>query len=204
MKNYLHLLLCSVLFFIASEQIHAQYSESGWLLGAGFNFVDESGLQAIQPFNANDNWSFVPYPSRFSIGYVLTNGIFFQSVASINTYKEGVIVDEVPLQTELNYFAIDGLVGYSFKNMIDPEGWFDPFVQTGLGSKRLGEVSELTLNLGGGFNFWLNERFAVNLITLGKWGLDSEEKSFHTQHGIGVVFKPNFGGSGNRNCYKFN
>lgn len=191
MKKFLHVLWCSLFILVATGQLHAQYSENGWLLGGGFNFIDDSGTGGSEALNFSDNWTSVAFPSRFSAGYLLTNGMVFQGFASYNRYNQDVMVNGSPQQTEWNYYALDGLVGYGFKNLIDPRGWFDPYLQTGMGLKRLAGVNELTFNLGGGFNFWINERFAVNLSTLGKWGLD-EGNDNHIQHGIGVLFKPDF------------
>lgn len=192
MKKILNVLAPFVLFLLITCQANGQYSENGWILGGGFNFIDDSGTYGSQPFNFTDNWNSVAFPSRFSMGYLLTNGMFFQGFASYNRYNQDVIVDGIPQSTQWNYYALDGLVGYGFKELIDPRGWFDPYVQTGMGLNRLAGNNELTFNLGGGFHFWINERFAINLSTLGKWELDNSKRDNHIQHGLGVTFKPDF------------
>ena len=185
----------ALLCFLYTGQLHAQYEKQGWIFGGGFNFIDDSGTYGTEPFNFSENWSSVVFPSRFSMGYSLTNGLFFQGFASYNRYQKDVIVDGNPQSTAWNYYALDGMAGYGFKNMIDPtgRGWFDPFINSGFGLNRLAGDNSLTFNLGGGLNFWLNDRFAINLSTLGKWQLGKNSGDNHIQHGIGVVFKPELG-----------
>ncbi|WP_224490061.1 OmpA family protein [Robertkochia flava] len=193
MRRHLHVMASALFIILFTVQAHAQYEKQGWLFGGGFNFIDDSGTNGSEPFNFTENWSSVVFPSRFSMGYALTNGMFFQGFASYNRYQKDVIVDGNPQSTEWNYYALDGMIGYGFKNMIDPRGWFDPFINTGMGVNRLAGNNSLTYNLGAGFNFWFNDRFAVNLSTLGKWQLGDGSGDNHIQHGIGVVFKPDLG-----------
>ena len=189
MKN---LILTGVNLFVllCTAPVFGQYEQAGWLFGGGFNFIDDSGTSGDQPFDFDDNWSSVVFPSRFSLGYSMTNGLFIQGFASYNKYRKDTWVNGTSQTDEWNYYALDGMIGYGFKNLIDRRGWFDPFVNTGLGIKRLAGSNDLTYNLGGGFNFWFNESLALNLSTLGKWTLGDTSGDNHIQHGIGIIFKP--------------
>lgn len=193
MKKIL-MITTGILLILISQEVSAQYEKKGWIFGGGFNFVDDSGTSGSQPLNFSDNWNSVFFPSRFSLGYALQNGIFFQGFASYNQYNTDTTIDGSLQTVKSNYYALDGMIAYGFKNLIDPRGWFDPFLNTGMGVNRTEGSNHLTFNMGGGFNFWFNNRFAINLSTLGKWGLGNQSNDNHIQHGIGVIFKPDLNG----------
>ena len=189
MKNNYYFIICLTILFSFSG-LSAQESRDGWIFGVGYNFVDDSGTRGAEPFNIGDNWNAVVYPNRFNAGYTLESGFTFQGVFSLNTYKEGKIIDGTEIMEDQNYFAIDGLISYEMNKFFAQRGWFDPYLAIGGGMSSINENEIITFNAGGGVNFWLGDNFAINLNTLGKWGLGDDSGRNHIQHGIGVVFRP--------------
>ena len=93
-----------VCVFFSTITIYAQNLELGkkdtivkksWIVGLGFNAVDDAGSEFTNLFNVSDNWNIVPYRSRISIGRYFESGIGLEAIASYNRYEEGKIVDDV-------------------------------------------------------------------------------------------------------------
>ncbi|MBL7472177.1 OmpA family protein [Robertkochia sediminum] len=189
MKNNYLLLFC--LTFLFALQSNAQDTRNGWIFGAGYNIVDDSGTRGNEPFNIGDNWNSNFYPNRFMAGYETVSGFTFQGIFSLNTYKEGNIIDGTEITEDQNYYAADGLITYGLNKFFAQRGWFDPYLALGGGISSINKNEMFTFNAGGGVNFWVGENFAINLNTLGKWGLGDDSGLNHIQHSLGVVFRPN-------------
>lgn len=187
-KNYFFIICLSFVALIT--ELNAQGNQSGWIFGAGYNFVDDSGTRGAEPFNIDDNWNSTFYPNRLSGGYALDNGFTFQAVFTLNKYKDGKTIDRNVITEDQNYFAIDGLITYELNKFFAQGGWFDPYLALGGGMSSIDKNEIITFDAGGGMNFWLNDNFAINLNTLGKWGLGDDSGVNHIQHSIGVVVRP--------------
>lgn len=189
MKNF-YVFSLSLFLFFTGLQTYAQQNESGWVFGLGYNFVDDSGTRGKEPFNIGDNWNAVFYPNRFSAGYALENGFTFDGVLSLNKYKEGNTINGTVISEDQNYYAVDGLISYDLNKFFANDGWFDPYFQLGSGISSINKNEMITFNAGLGFNFWVGENIAINLNTLGKWGLGDDSGYNHIQHAFGVVIRP--------------
>ncbi|MCX2679662.1 OmpA family protein [Galbibacter sp. EGI 63066] len=181
--------LLSILFFFVAE-VHAQEGDNFWLLGIGFNVVDDMGIKSRQYADVDDNWHMVPFPSRASVGYFLNNGLGFQLIGTYNHYKSGRMVDGTELLGDRDYVGIDTQISYSLNRVFGHMGWFDPYLAAGGGYTWVGDIGRPTLNAGGGSNIWLSDRVGINLNAVGKFSVkDREVATNHAQYSIGVVFK---------------
>ncbi|KAB1067826.1 OmpA family protein [Tamlana haliotis] len=195
-KFYLFSLLMLVVGSLSN--VTAQSSgerEGGFYFGLGYNFVDDSGTAGSEPFNFSDNWHYTAYPNRLNVGYILgRSGFSVEAIGTINTLQEGKVLDGYGVLTEdLDYWAVDGMVSFSLDKFTSRKGWFDPYLQAGMGGSSINNDKVLTFNAGAGANFWLGKQknWAINLNTMGKWGINEDNKGDnHIQHAIGVVFKP--------------
>ncbi|WP_224490188.1 OmpA family protein [Robertkochia flava] len=187
-KNYFFG-ICLILL-VSTFQLFGQERQEGWVFDVGYNFVDDSGTRGNEPFNIGENWNSTFYPNRFGAGYALANGFTFQGVFTLNKYKEGKIIDGTEITADQNYFAIDGSITYALNKFFGKRGFFDPYLATGAGLSSVNKNEIITFNLGGGANFWFNDNLALNLGTLGKWGLGDDSGRNHIQHSIGVVIRP--------------
>ena len=62
--------------------------QSSWVLGLGFNIVDETATPFGDTFlDIKDTWNAVPYPSRISIGRFFKNGLGIEAIGTYNKYK---------------------------------------------------------------------------------------------------------------------
>ncbi len=164
---------------------------SAWLVGVGINIVDDSATPLSSDFlNIKETWNMVPYPSQLSLGRTFKNGIGLTAIASYNKYKVGKKVDGAINLAERHYLAIDGMLGYDLNKLIGETGWFDPYVQAGVGFSQIGDFGRGTANGGLGFHIWMKDRWALNFNTMGKWGLGEAEKSTkQVQHAAGLVYR---------------
>ena len=163
-------------------------AESYWLVGLGWNVVDDAGLLFNQAFNANTNWNYVVFPSRLSVGRYFDNGFGLELIGSYNKYKEGNLVDGQILTDDIDYFSVDLRASYDLNYLFGETGFFDPYVGVGLGyadANNLGRTNFLSTI---GFRLWFNEDLGLDINTNGHFAL-KEEASNHYQHTLGLVYR---------------
>lgn len=192
MNRLLPLSLLVALLLGQFAQAQDQPDENYWLIGIGINAVDDTGLKLRQYVNVEDNWNIAWYPSRFSGGYFLKNGLGFQLVASHTTYKEGKTVNALPNAEKKQYFALDAQISYDLNKIFGQTGWFDPYIAGGAGRNWVGSTERTTLNAGFGFNTWFNDKLGLNFNALGKFDAGgNHEGNNHAQYSIALVYKFN-------------
>ena len=93
----------------------------------------------------------------------------------------------------ISYYAADGRISYSFKDVIGgPGGWLDPVIGVGGGYTWVDDIGFGTMNFGAGFRFWLSEQFGINVESTYKHAFEDVYGIRHFQHSAGVIFT--FGG----------
>src|ERR1035437_2405507 len=102
------LTIALVAFLIITGSVtKAQNNKTPWIVGVGFNVVDDNGLRLGRPFDFKNSWNIVPYPSRLSIEKVLQVGFSLEAAGSYNQLgKEKLINGEISKKNS-NYFAFD-------------------------------------------------------------------------------------------------
>ncbi|MGA1227484.1 MAG: OmpA family protein [Tamlana sp.] len=165
-------------------------SVSYWLVGLGFNAVYDSDYQLESLFDIKNTWSAVPYPSRLSLGKYFRNGLGIEVIGSYSYSKKGKIVQELPLENNENYYAIDSRLSYDFNKIIGETGWFDPYIGAGIGYTYTNNLGRFTYNGIVGFRTWFTDRIGLDFNSTGKWSMNSNITiQNHIQHAIGVVYK---------------
>ncbi|UWX56061.1 OmpA family protein [Maribacter litopenaei] len=164
--------------------------ESSWMVGIGFNAVDDSGNVFDGLFNFNDEWNILPYPSRVSLGRYFKSGLGLEAIGTINKYKEGKIIDAQVNQEESNYYALDARVTYDLNKIIGETGWFDPYVGVGAGYTEANNLGRGTYNAIVGFRTWFSDKWGLDFNSSGKWAMSqSDGATNHIQHAVGVVYQ---------------
>jgi outer membrane protein OmpA-like peptidoglycan-associated protein/outer membrane protein W len=161
---------------------------SSWMLGVGYNFVDDSGQVFDDLFDIRATWNSVPYPSRISLGRYFKSGIGIEAIAAYTKYKEGKRVDGVLLTEEKDYFAIDTRLSYDLNKLFGQTGFFDPYVGIGLGYTQANDEGRGTYNGVVGFRTWFSDRIGLDFSSSGKWSLNSNTTN-HLQHAVGVIYQ---------------
>src|SRR5690606_34180583 len=135
MKHLNKIFAAAIMLFGLSAQ--AQDENNPWAVSFGANAVDTrvSAASSIedqfsQYFNAKDNWNILPSVSYLNISRYVGSGFTFGVTGSVNKIdrfvnpRVGTSYDyEVTNPGDLKYYAVDGLIGYSFMNAIGSK-WF--------------------------------------------------------------------------------
>lgn len=198
MKHLSRFLVAS-LFFFSFTAVQAQDENNPWALGIGTNAVDfypvggglgegtiNSESMFDEFFKTSDHWNIIPSVSRISVGRYVGSGFAVELAGSLNRidhYGDVSVAD-------LTYYGLDATVQYSFKDLINPEGWFAPYLGIGGGYTWIDDLGTGTGNGTLGFDFWLSDNIALNLQTSYKYAF--EDNYDHFQHVVGIKFA--FGG----------
>ncbi|WP_010179045.1 OmpA family protein [Aquimarina agarilytica] len=208
--KHLSKIIAAALIGLLFSTANAQDANHPWAISVGVNAVDfftESELNALDP----DDFNILPAISKLTVGRHIKGGFYGSISGSLNKIDKiglaGVQGGLVNVD-DLAYFAVDGALNYSFRNLIkkDGTGWFDPSLSLGAGYFWLEDEGRFSLNPGAGVDFWLTDNFAISLSTMYK-GVISEYdepsesvtigndtfQTSHMQHTAGVKFA--FGGT---------
>lgn len=204
--KHLNVYLVIALLFIGVGVTNAQDENNPWAIEVGINAVDFYPTNAEttgrfsnsqtpdaqsalfeQYFNYRDHWNVVPSVSRISVGRYIGSGFTFAAVGTLNRIEK---VGELEVD-ELSYYAADGEVKYSFRELLNGF-WLDPNIGIGGGYTWVDDIGYGTANALVGFRFWLIENLALNIQSTYKHAFEENYGATHFQHSAGIIFK--FGG----------
>ncbi len=213
--KHLNKLLVAVMMVMGLSS-HAQDSNNPWAIAFGVNAVDTrtsaDGADHLnwfeqhfsQPFDVKNNWNILPSVSYLKVSRYIGSNFSFGLQGSVNKITKLVTFDPtapghdsrgnvVTNPGDLMYYGIDGIVKYSFMNMIKSKV-IDPSLHLGGGYTFLGDASFGTVNAGAGLTFWFSDFVGLELGTTYKKAFGTEDPLVrsHFQHTAGVIFK--FGG----------
>ena len=180
------LLKITLLALLLSNQAQAQ--SNFWVLGTGFNAVDDDGRPMKNLFNLTNGWNALPIPSTFtcekSFNYMLSVE-FNQSICS---YGIGNLKDGDTLTKSVFFMSDDLSAKYHFNSLYNKYKWFDPYAIGGFGVTLRAKDLIPTGSFGFGANFWISKRFGINIQSSAKFSL-SNNGSNYLQHTVGVRYK---------------
>jgi OOP family OmpA-OmpF porin len=196
------------MLLLAGLSSQAQDSNNPWALSFGVNAVDTrvsaaSKLedQFSQYFNVKSNWNILPSVSYLTISKYVGDNFSFGVTGSVNKLSKYVLPSvpglgyQVENPGDLNYYALDGVVNYSFMNLIKSKK-LDPSAHVGGGYTWIGEDKHAgTVNAGLGLAYWFTETVGISFRSTYKHSFEDvrEDMPSHMQHFLGLTFK--FGGS---------
>jgi outer membrane protein OmpA-like peptidoglycan-associated protein len=216
--KHLNKILFAVLM-VMSLSSHAQDENNEWAISFGVNAIDTktsagggnnwADAHFSQPFAVKDNWNILPSVSYLSVSKYVGDNFSFGVQGSVNKISKFVTFNPAAADRDsrgyvvsnpgdLMYYAADGVVKYSFMNMIKSKV-IDPSLHVGGGYTFFGDNSYGTVNSGAGLTFWFTENVGLALATTYKKSFGDRETSgtldspSHFQHTLGIVFK--FGGT---------
>lgn len=208
MKHLNKLFAVALLFAGLTSQ--AQDSNNPWAVSFGVNGVDtkvsavgNDSPKWIQLVNAKENWNILPSVSYLNVSRYVGDGFSFGVTGSVNKIDKWVTRDRSTTATDivsnpgdLAYYGVDGVIKYSFMELIGSK-WFDPSAHVGGGYTFFGDASAGTVNGGLGLTFWFTENVGLSLQSSYKHSFDDNSVAnldvpTHIQHFAGLTFK--FGG----------
>ncbi len=203
---------------LAWERFIMPFRKSPWIVGPGWNIVDDNGNAWRKIFAAKSSWHLPPFPSSIYLEKMYTKGWSFVFAFNANRYKAGKLVNsDIPSTANYMLLAFDLNAKfdfnelYDFNKLIDPNiKYFDYYGTFGFGytNRSAPRVhSAVTLNLGFGANVWIYEGWGINLQSMSKFGLASpffRTPKNYLQYSFGVVYKWMPKGANQAKRYKFN
>jgi outer membrane protein OmpA-like peptidoglycan-associated protein len=201
--KHLNRFLVAAVLFMGIGVANAQDENNPWAFEVGVNAVDvyptgTNDKGRIDPalrgemfdefFNANDHWNILPSVSKIAVSRYIGSGFVFTAGGTIN--KINKIGDASA--DDLSYYGADGEIKYSFRNAINPTGWFDPSIGIGGGYTWVDDIGFGTANGLVSLKFWFTENIGINLQSTYKHAFEDDYGISHFQHSAGVVFQ--FGG----------
>ena len=200
--KHLNKILVAVLLAMGLNA-HAQDTNNPWAISFGANAVDTRAGASDkftdkfnQPFKVKESWNILPSVSYLNISRSVGEGFTFGVTGSVNKITKFTTMDEttgmysVTNPGDLTYYGADGVIRYSFMNMINSK-MFDPSLHVGGGYTWLGDQDTGTVNGGLGLTFWFTETIGLALQSTYKHAFADVTPS-HFQHFAGLTFK--FGG----------
>jgi OOP family OmpA-OmpF porin len=185
----------------------AQDSNNPWAISFGANAVDTRAGASDkfadkfnQPFKVDESWNILPSVSYLHVSKYVGDGFTFGVSGSVNKISKLTTID--PTSTaggmnyvvtnpgDLTYYSADGIIRYSFMNLIKSK-MIDPSLHVGGGYTWLGEYETGTANAGLGLTFWFSETVGLALQSTYKHSF-ADITPAHMQHFAGLTFK--FGG----------
>lgn len=176
------------------------------LFAVGTSFIDDSFTSNYMPLNIDEQWQIGKFPSYISFSSTIDRNTNLGFAISNNDYSVGKLVNGSYLTKKKEYLAIDVLFqykiidrSYSFSDW----SFFEPFINLGIGSTKLGKLDFITLNYGFGFYLWIPKAIGCNcswnnndvsdfgfiINTLGKSSIKQNVNGNQIQHSIGVCYR---------------
>jgi hypothetical protein len=162
--------------------------ESHWMLGLDYLAIDDSGRFLLDPFNIEDHWQLLAFPSRLSFSRKTSNNFSYHLLASYSLYAKGKVVDGQLLNENRSYWSLDLHTNFHLRNTLGWGHFLDPFLGLGVGYNRANKYQQFTLNAWAGALFWVADRWAIQLSSMAKFSM-SEEGSNHLVHSAGLVYR---------------
>ncbi len=215
MKNLKSLALTFALLVFAAN-VNAQDDNNPWQISVGINAVDVYPVGEVSPqgdffdefYNVTGHWNYVTAPSTISVSKYLTDNFSFGVSGSFNVIEKwgsDYATNETISVDELKYYALDGTVKYSLKDLVN-FGSFEPFLGLGGGYTWIEEGAFNSNNAGSspnaligagtvngtvGLSYWFSDHFGMTYQSTYKHSFQ-DYLTTHFQHNVGLSI--NFGG----------
>ncbi|WP_406683958.1 OmpA family protein [Seonamhaeicola sp. MEBiC1930] len=193
-RFYALLFVLASLFSLNAQERELTSKDStivnSWMIGVGYNIVNDSGNRFDGAFDISDSWNSLVYPNRISVGKYFNSGLGIEVAGAFMKLKEGKIVERKPLTEDMDIMTLDLRLSYDLNKVIGETGWFDPYIGVGVGFTDGDDVlSRNTANGVLGFRTWFSDNFGLDFNTAGKWSIDGGNTTDYVQHSVGVVFR---------------
>ncbi|WP_010520651.1 outer membrane beta-barrel protein [Aquimarina agarivorans] len=182
--------LISIVFCV---NLYAQKSKTpSWILGVGFNAINDSGLSTEGLFNFSENYN-VSRPFKISVEKKLNyrNGIELKAL--LNRFKTNKKFNSGFPTEDIDFFAIDFMYKYYLiKNEIDylsNKRGIALYGTMGPGISFFNDINNVTINLGTGINYPIAKQFDINFQVTPKISVSNKAFSNnYFQFELGVMF----------------
>lgn len=178
------------------ENVKRSTTRSPWIIGLGWNVIDDDGKPFDKLFDANNSWHVVPYPSKLSCEKVFIQGWSIEAAANYNQMKSGKTVNNDVVKSTQTFISFDINGKFSFSEFMKNKIFFDPYLLHGFGYtyRGVGKLSHApTANIGLGFNCWVyDDMIGIRVQSQAKFAIASPfitSSGNYLQHSLGIVYK---------------
>lgn len=166
-------------------------NNTGWYIAPGFNAVDDDGDAFNDVFKIKTNWIFLPMPSSLTVGKKFNNSLSIEFAQHYNSYNTGDLKDGDTVTTPIIFIATDIFGKYHLNSLYSKAQWFDPFLCIGMGATLRGNELAAMPSFGFGFSFWFTDRLGLNLQSVAKFNVLSNNSSSYLIHSMDLRIKIN-------------
>lgn len=152
--------LATILIF--KNGIAQQKNNKSYIISYGANLVFEDKNQFVSYIN-NEEILWNISPITFGIEKRLNSLIGILGCIGSNLYPQKQNISGITLKEPKDVFYLDFLGKINLLTVLKYKSSFDPFVTVGSGYYQRSDANELNLNIGAGFNYWINDIYGLNL-----------------------------------------
>jgi len=166
LKNSIHtyskLLLAITVLFITKNCEAQKYKIKHYVVSYGANVIFEDRDQFVNYLN-NEEILWNISPITFGLEKRLNNLFGVSMNIGSNLYPEKQKISGVSLKEPKDVFYFDFIGKINLLEILKYKSSFDPFFTVGTGYFYRSEVNEINLNIGTGFNYWINDIYGINM-----------------------------------------
>jgi hypothetical protein len=156
------LILVLIIFFILKNAKAQKNKNNTYAVSYGANLVFEDRNQFVNYINNKEVlWNISPI--TFGIEKKLNNLVSVVGYIGSNLYPSNQRMGGTTLKDPKDVFYFDIQGKLNLLTVLKYKSSFDPFVTVGTGYYNRNSSNEVNLNIGSGFNYWINDVYGINL-----------------------------------------
>jgi hypothetical protein len=156
------LLFVITTFLIFKNGIAQKNNNKSYIISYGANLVFEDKNQFVNYIN-NEEVLWNISPVTFGMEKRLNSTIGIAGYIGSNLYPEKQKMGGYILKDPKDVFYFDIISKLNLLSILKYQSAFDPFLSLGTGYYFRSTGNEINLNIGAGFNYWINDIYGINL-----------------------------------------
>lgn len=165
--------------------------ENPWILGFGFNTINDSGGWVSGLFNISDNYNY-SNPYRISVEKRFARNYGIEVSTNFNRFLEGKTINRVTLEEDINIIAVDGMLKYYITNLFldQNRSFYEGYIALGAGKTFYNGVGDIMTDVGFGANYYITEMFRLNAQATAKFSMENKQVgSNYIQLNLGFIIR---------------
>lgn len=189
-KRYIPIIFLFLFHFNGVAQIEGN-GLNPWIFGLYVNAVNNSDQGISKPFNFKEDYNF-SYPLKLSLEKRIYDDFGLEVSTSFNKIQEGKKFNGIFLEEAINLFSTELAFKYYISNLfLNPHrDYYEGYLLSGPGVTFFNSEGNLSINVGGGINFFITERFRIVLQGIAKIAtISSNRGSNYFQFDLGGIIR---------------
>ena len=200
------IIIVAVFIFTVTGQANAQFfqklANGDWIVGAGWNIVDDNGQKMGDLFGQGGSWSMLGYPSSVRVEKNYNAPLSFVFLGAYNQYSDSKVINGEFHDEASTFLSFDLNAKYNFMHLYNVNTeWFgfetdvfDIYGSFGGGftHRSTNQVgNQGTVNLGVGMNAFVYKNWGFNIDATAKFAVQDfwHTAANYTHYSIGVLYK---------------